>query len=445
MSAGDIETDVVATAGDADAAAVNAALIRAQAALDQVEPGRRALLAACLDGRPLTWAQGVELSGLRGPELAALAAVADAVRARQVGEVVTYVTNRNINFTNVCVKHCKFCAFSRDLRSEQGYFLDADEVIRRAREAYELGATEVCLQAGLAPDTDGRYYIELCRAVHAALPGLHIHGFSPEEVKYGALRAHMSVRDYLAALIDAGLGSMPGTSAEILDDELRARIAPGRITTEQWIEVVTTAHALGLRTTSTMMYGHVETPAQRLRHLDLLRSIQRDTGGFTEFVPLSFVPTHTPMFTSAQVPGLRPGPTADEVIEVHALARLMLGDSVRNIQIAWVKQGTDAATRLLACGGNDLGGTLLNESISTAAGADHGQRRSPRALRQVIRAAGRVPAQRSTGYDIVRRFDRDDPSADELLPLDDIGDDDGRFGSYQDLAADPAKRFHWPR
>ncbi len=470
---------------------------RAQRLLDAVSPAVRALLAACLDGARLTWQQGVTLSALHGPELDALSAVADAVRARQVGDVVTYVVNRNINFTNVCVKQCKFCAFSRDLRSEEGYLLSREQIVERAREAHALGATEVCLQAGLVPDADGRIYIDLCRAVKRAVPALHIHGFSPEEVKYGALRANMSIRAYLEQLLDAGLDSMPGTSAEILDDSVRARISPGRITTAQWIDVITTAHALGIPTTSTMMYGHVETAAERMRHLDLLRSIQADTGGFREFVPLSFVPTHTPMFALTRLPGLRPGPSRDEVVSVHALSRLMLGDSVPNLQVSWVKEGTEMAAHLLSCGANDLGGTLINESISTAAGAGHGQRRTPRDLRRIIRQSGRTPAQRSTGYDILRQFDHlsedagdgpaherpaardsaaanretdpdalarangatnpgadaddaraanpDNPANVELTALDRIDDDDERFGSYQSLVADERLRFRWKR
>jgi 7,8-didemethyl-8-hydroxy-5-deazariboflavin synthase CofH subunit len=426
--------DTSAAASDAEA--------RAQAALDGASRELRAIFDACLADRPLTWQQGVALSDAAGPDLDALTAVADVLRQRQVGDIATYVVNRNINFTNVCVKHCHFCAFSRDLRSENGYFLDADEVIARAQEAHALGATEVCLQAGLAPTMDGRLYIDLCRAIKAAVPSLHIHGFSPEEVKYGATRARMSIRAYLEALVEAGLGSMPGTSAEILDDAVRARISPGRITTAQWIEVVTTAHALGLPTTSTMMYGHVESAAERMRHLDLLRSIQAETGGFTEFVPLSFVPTHTPMYTLARVPGVRPGPSPEDVIRVHAIARLMLGSRFRNIQISWVKEGMDMAARLLACGGNDLGGTLINESISTAAGAAHGQRQTPRDLRRAIRAAGREPAQRDTRYTILRRFDASTgPEEEAAEALDRVSDGEQRFGSYHALVQDPRFRY----
>ncbi|HTM21415.1 MAG TPA: 5-amino-6-(D-ribitylamino)uracil--L-tyrosine 4-hydroxyphenyl transferase CofH [Kofleriaceae bacterium] len=396
------------------------------------------ILRACLDGRVPSAADLLPLTTAAGAELDALCAVADQLRARQAGPLVTYVVNRNINFTNVCVKSCGFCAFSRKVRSEQGYFLDRDEIVRRAVEARALGATEVCLQAGLAPDLDGAFYLELCRAVKRAVPDLHIHAFSPEEVKLGARRAHLDVRDYLTALIEAGLGSLPGTSAEILDDAIRDRIAPGRITTAEWIHVIRTAHQLGLRTTATMMYGHVERPLDVLRHLELVRSIQRDTGGFTEFVPLSFVHTEAPMF--ARQPGVRPGPTRDEVRRTHALARLMLGADIPSLQVSWVKEGLPMATELLRCGANDLGGTLMNESISTAAGAAHGQLATPATLRHAARAAGREPAERTTLYRIVRRFSGADEPRD---PLDGVAD--GALGSYGELTRDARFRFRRQR
>ena len=278
--------------------------IALEACLSAVSREIRPVLEACLHGKPLSWQDGVTLSSARGRDLHALCLVADQMRIEQAGDVVTYVVNRNINFTNVCVKNCKFCAFSRDLRSEQAYFLDTEEIIRRAKQARAMGATEVCIQAGLAPSAEGRIYIDICRAVKETVPELHLHAFSPEEVKYGAVRARMSIREYLAELKDAGLGSLPGTSAEILDDAMRERISPGRITTKQWIEVVTAAHELGLPTSSTMMFGHVESAADRMRHMDLLRSIQADTGGFSEFVPLSFVHEEAPMFAEHEIPGV---------------------------------------------------------------------------------------------------------------------------------------------
>lgn len=402
------------------------------------------VLDRALAGKDLTLNDAMILDGARGRELHALVLVADELRQRQVGERVSYVINRNINFTNVCVKGCKFCAFSRDLRHDQAYFLSSDEVIRRAREAWELGATEVCLQAGLAPDADGRIYIDLCHALHQALPNLHLHAFSPEEVKYGAVRARMSITDYLRQLKEAGLGSLPGTSAEILDDNLRRSISPGRITVAEWIQVITEAHRLGLRTTATMMFGHVETPAQRYAHMLLLRDIQRDTGGFTEFVPLSFVHSEAPLFVAGNVPGVRPGPTGDEVVRLYAIARLLLGADIPNLQASWVKEGPRMAAWLLNCGVNDLGGTLINESISTAAGAPYGQRITPAELRRLIRAAGRLPVQRTTTYDVVREFAAEpSPGEAEAEPLNFMADADAHFGSYAALTADERWRYRF--
>src|SRR6185503_11129988 len=306
-----------------------------------------------------------------------------------------------------------------------------------------LGATEVCIQAGLAPGLDGSFYVELVRALKRAAPDLHLHAFSPEEVKYGAERRGVPIRDFLTELRDAGLGSLPGTSAEVLDDELRHRIAPGRITTAEWIDVITSAHALGLPTTSTLMYGHVESDEQRIRHLDLLRAIQKETGGFTEFVPLSFVHHEAPMHVKHYLPALRPGPTGNEVARLYAIARLMLGASIRNIQVSWVKEGIRMSQWLLSCGANDLGGTLLNESISTAAGASHGQFQSPSDLRRLVREAGRVPVQRDTRYRRLRTFAAT-AEPDEESPLDRIVDTEAAFGSYDRLAHDPRFRFKLP-
>lgn len=332
----------------------------------------------------------------RGPELRELGQRADAARREQVGDDVTYVVNRNINFTNLCVKSCKFCAFAEGHRSETAYFYAPEEVIRRAREAWELGATEVCLQAGLAAKVTGETYVELLGAVKEALPELHVHGFSPAEVTYGAKKSGWTVEDMLRRLQDVGLGSLPGTSAEILDDSVRRRISPTRISTEQWTTVIRTAHRLGIPTTSTYMFGHLETPEQLAAHLLLLREIQEDTGGFTEVVPLSFVHYEAPLF--AKEPDVRPGPTGSEVLAVFAATRLALGDVIPNLQASWVKEGLRGAQTLLDWGANDLGGTLQNESISTAAGAPHGQWVKPPELERVIADAGRPARQRTTLY-----------------------------------------------
>jgi FO synthase subunit 2 len=406
--------------------------------LQDVSRETRMILERSLEGDEVSIADGVILSEARDTDLHALCLVADDVRRRQVGERVTYVVNRNINFTNVCIKNCKFCAFARTVRSEQGYFLPHEEVARRVRQAWEMGATEVCLQAGLSPNLDGDSYIELCRVVKAAAPEIHIHAFSPEEVKFGALLKRVPYTEYLAELKDAGLGSLPGTSAEILDDALRKTISPTRIKTAEWVDIVTAAHRLGIPTTSTMMFGHVESVQDRMRHMDLLRRVQRETGGITEFVPLSFVHEEAPLFAKSEVPGVRPGPTGDEVLRLYAIARLMLGHDIPNLQASWVKEGLRTSQLLLSCGVNDLGGTLMNESISTAAGARHGQLMTPAALRRVIRDAGRVPVQRDTAYGVVREFG-ETPDQDPREPLDGIVDPDEVFGSYEALTQD--RRF----
>ena len=408
--------------------------------LDRVSRDVRRALAAALDGREVSVDDGLVLARAAGRDLQAVPLVADELRRRQVGDVVTFVVNRNVNFTNVCIKHCTFCAFSRDHREEDGYFLPVAEVVRRAEEAWDLGATEVCIQAGLPPKLDGRYYIDLTRALTAALPGMHLHAFSPEEVLYGAVRSGMTIRDYLTELKEAGLRTLPGTSAEILDQGIRDVIARGRITVDQWVEVITTAHALGIRTTATIMYGHVETPAHWVRHMALLRSIHHDTGGFTEFVPLSLIHSEAPMYSKGLVPGVRPGATGAEVVRMHALARLMLGPTFRNVQASWVKEGPKFAQVLLDAGANDLGGTLINESISTSAGAQYGQLVGPAELRRLIRDAGRVPAQRDTLYAIVQTYnDGEDPES----PLDKIDDAEARFGSYRRLIASGEFRFRY--
>ncbi len=408
--------------------------------LQEVSSPIRTILEQSLGGDELSVEDGMVLNEARGRDLQALCMVADELRRRQVGERVSYVVNRNINFTNVCIKNCKFCAFARTVRSEHGYFLPHEEVARRVRQAWEMGATEVCLQAGLSPNLTGNSYGELCRVVKEAAPEIHIHAFSPEEVKFGASLKRVSYSDYLAELKEAGLGTLPGTSAEILDDRLRKTISPTRITTGEWLDVVTSAHRLGIRTTCTMMFGHVESVEDRMRHMDLLRRVQRETGGFTEFVPLSFVHEDAPLFAASEVPGVRPGPTGDEVFRLYATARLMLGWDIPNLQASWVKEGLRTSQLLLSCGVNDLGGTLMNESISTAAGARHGQLMTPATLRRVIRDSGRVPVQRDTGYGVLREFGGTSDQ-DPTEPLDAIQNPDEVFGSYEELTQDSRFRY----
>ena len=414
-----------------------------EALLSQLRPEVAQTLARALEGHDISVEEAIILFDASGPELNATIMAADELRRRSVGDLVTYVVNRNINFTNVCIKRCGFCAFSRDHRQEQGYLLPIDEVVRRAREAWDLGATEVCIQAGLPPQMEGNLYLRICQAIKEELPNIHIHGFSPEEVLYGALRSRCSIGNFLKGLKDAGVGSLPGTSAEILDQDLRDRISPGRISVDQWVEVVTTAHEMGIPTTSTMMYGHVETNEHKARHIALIRDIQKSTGGITEFVPLSFINAEAPMFFSQQVEGVRPGATGVEVLKVHAIARIMLNNWIPNLQVSWVKEGMRMSQILLSAGVNDLGGCLMNESISTSAGAQYGQLVRPSEFRQAIRETGRVPAERHTTYVIKRIFDDGDDSMD---PLDLVeGDLEERFGSYQRLITSNTFRFEHPK
>ncbi len=408
--------------------------------LARTDPEVARILDKALCGGDISVDEGTALFEADGPNINAVMLAADELRRRSVGDVVTYVINRNINFTNVCIKHCGFCAFSRGHRQEEAYYLPIEEVVHRAKEAWELGATEVCIQAGLPPKMKGDVYIDLTRAIKKELPQIHIHGFSPEEVLYGAIRSRCGIGEYLRALKDAGVGSLPGTSAEILDEDLRRLISPGRISVDQWVEVVTSAHQLGIPTTSTIMYGHVETSRHKAAHIALLRDIQRRTGGpstslrtgFTEFVPLGFVHTEAPMYAKGLVAGISPGATGAEVVKMYAVSRIMLNNWIPNLQVSWVKEGPKLAQVCLNAGANDFMGTLINESISTSAGAGYGQLMNPREMRRLIRDMGRVPAERSTTYDLLRTFG---PEADDHYdPLDLAGDTtDERFGSYSQL------------
>ena len=410
--------------------------------LKAIRPEVGAVLDRALSGLDITSEEAVVLFGTEGREYNAMVMVADDLRRRTVGDVVTYVVNRNINFTNVCIKRCGFCAFSRDFREEEGYLLPVEEIIRRAREAWEYGATEVCIQAGLPPKMEGDLYIRLCEAINKELPDMHIHGFSPEEVLYGSIRSETTIKSYLTELKAAGVGSLPGTSAEVLDQELRDKISPGRITVDQWMEVIKTAHELGIPTTSTVMFGYLETATQLANHMELIRGIQQETGGITEFVPLSFVHTEAPMFMKGLVEDVRPGPSGMDVIKMHAVARIMLNNWIPNIQASWVKEGARMSQLLLTAGVNDLGGTLINESISTAAGAQHGQLMRPFEFRQMIRQAGRIPAERYTTYKTRRVFSDTDQ---ELDPLDLVGDNvEEVFGSYDRLVKLDTYRFEHP-
>ncbi len=414
-----------------------------ESVISALKPETAAVLDRALSGEDITVEEAVVLFETEGQEYNALVMTADELRRRTVGDIVTYVVNRNINFTNVCIKRCGFCAFSRDFRQEEGYLLPVEEIIRRAKEAWDYGATEVCVQAGLPPKMEGDLYIRLCEAIKKELPDMHIHGFSPEEVLYGSIRSDITIKAYLTELKEAGVGSLPGTSAEVLDQELRDKISPGRITVDQWTEVITTAHELGIPTTSTVMFGYLETPTQLAKHIDLIRGIQQQTGGITEFVPLSFVHTEAPMFMQGLVNDVRPGPSGIDVIKMHAIARIMLNNWIPNIQASWVKEGPRMSQLLLTAGVNDLGGTLINESISTAAGAQHGQLMRPSEFRQMIRQAGRIPAERYTTYKTRRVFSDTDQ---ELDPLDLVGDNvEEIFGSYNRLVKLDTYRFEHPQ
>jgi 5-amino-6-(D-ribitylamino)uracil---L-tyrosine 4-hydroxyphenyl transferase len=397
--------------------------------LKSIDPIVASALDRALSDKDVSVEQATELFDSNGIEMNTLVLVADELRRRSVGNTVTYVINRNINFTNVCIKRCGFCAFSRDFREEEGYFLPIEEIVRRAKEAWKLGATEVCIQAGLPPKMDGHLYIDICDAIKKELPDIHIHAFSPEEVLYGAVRSQIPVEEYLKTLKEAGVGSLPGTAAEILDQRMRDLISPGRITVEDWIKIIKLAHSMEIPTTSTIMYGHIESSAHKANHLALIRKIQSETHGFTEFVPLSFVHTEAPMYNHAIIPNLRPGANGNEVVKMHAVSRIMLHKYINNIQVSWVKEGTRMSQVLLGAGVNDFGGTLVNESISTSAGSRYGQLLKPREIRSIIRSCDRLPAQRSTTYRLIKVYSNEE--YEEPEELDKV--DDTQFGSYNEL------------
>jgi 7,8-didemethyl-8-hydroxy-5-deazariboflavin synthase CofH subunit len=372
--------------------------------LGRVPADLRAILERSLEGTPPTRDEVERLFCARGREVEAVAWAADRLRAERVGGVVTYVINRNINYTNQCYFRCGFCGFSKGPKSlslrGDPYLITAEEVVRRSVEAWELGATEVCLQGGIHPDFTGDFYVGILEAIKDRLPEMHVHGFTALEVWQGAHTLGVPLRDYLKRLRDSGLGTLPGTAAEVLDDEVRLHLCPDKIRTAQWAEVHITAHELGFRSNNTLMFGHIDHPRAWANHFEVVRDIQRRTGGFTEFVPLPFVHMASPIHLMGKA---RPGPTWDEVVLVHAVGRLAFDGLIPNIQASWVKLGLEGGARLLDAGCNDLGGTLMDENISRASGASHGQLATPAELEEVIRGAGRVPARRSTTYEILER------------------------------------------
>jgi len=354
------------------------------------------------NGETLTEREVVRLFEARGPDFTAVCAAADELRSEVNGDVVTYVVNRNINYTNVCYFRCQFCAFSKGKLSEnlrgRPYDLALDEIKRRAREAWTRGASEVCMQGGIHPDYTGATYLDICRAVKEAAPGIHVHAFTALEVSQGAHTLGVGVPEFLAMLLDAGLGTLPGTAAEILDDDVRAAICPDKIDTAQWLEVMAAAHAIGLRSTATIMFGHVERHEHWARHLLRVRALQMRTGGFTEFIPLPFVHMEAPIYLKGRA---RKGPTFREAVLIHAVSRLVLNPHIPNIQVSWVKMGPRGVEACLKAGANDLGGTLMNETITRSAGAVHGQEMSPDKMESAIRRLDRRPVQRTTLHGIV--------------------------------------------
>jgi 7,8-didemethyl-8-hydroxy-5-deazariboflavin synthase CofH subunit len=358
-----------------------------RAALDEVlESG---------DGGALSSQQRQLLANTEGDDLLGLLVAADTLRRDLVGNLITYVVNRNINFTNICFVGCKFCAFSRGPRESDIYFHNPEQVGQKALEAWELGATEVCIQGGLPHGLPALYYRDILRAVKKITPRMHIHAFSPMEIVYGVELTGMPLQDYLCMLRDNGLDTLPGTAAEILDDDVREVLSRNKLSTEQWKQVIRTAHRCGIRSTSTLMYGHVETPAHWINQLKLLREIQAETGGFTEFVPLGFVHQNTLLFHQGIS---RPGPTLAEHLKIHALARVLLAGSINNIQVSWVKLNRRLSQLCLHAGANDYGGTLMEENISREAGATAGQYTSPEEFQSLILEIGRIPAERNTTY-----------------------------------------------
>jgi len=399
------------------------------------------ILDKALSNKEITAQEGLQLYKTVGLDFHLVGLVADEIRKRIVGDIVTYVVNRNINFTNVCIKQCGFCAFSRDFREEEGYFLPTEEIVRRSKEAHQLGATEVCIQAGLPPDMEGDLYENICREIKKEIPDIHIHGFSPEEVLYGATRSKTTIREYLKRLKESGVNTLPGTAAEILDQKLRDKISPGRISVKDWVDVIKTAHSLGINTTSTMMFGHVETLEDRVNHIVKIREIQKETGGFTEFVPLNFIHSEAPMYKHQLHEGIRQGGSGNDVLLTHAIARIMLNGYINNIQMSWVKEGQKMSQLLLMWGANDFGGTLINESISTSAGSEHGQLIKPKEIRRLAREIGRIPAERNTNYKILKKFDNNAESDDELDKITDMS----RFGSYAELIKINKFKYNNPR
>ena len=380
--------------------------------LGEIDPVVSRILEGALVGNEITEEEALALFRTREQELEALLLTADALRRATVGDRISFVVTRNINFTNICYTGCRFCAFAKRRDDPEAEFLSLDEIATRAKEAWNRGASEVCIQGGLHPDIDASHYRDILVAIKSRVPGIHIHAFSPFEIKYGAERSRLSVEDFLRMLREHGLDTIPGTAAEILDVEVRRKLTRNKLSAEEWVAIVKTAHRLGIRSSSTIMYGHVDAPEHWVAHLSLLREMQKETGGFTELVPLGFVHWDAPIFLAGEA---RPGPTDAENLRMHAVARILLNRWIPNLQVSWVKLGPSVAQRILSSGANDFGGTLMNESISRAAGSPHGQEITPLEMCRMIREIGRTPVRRNTLYETLEVYDDHDPAA--LSPL----------------------------
>jgi len=373
----------------------------------RTSPAVAAVLDRALEGRELGEADAIVLLGAHGPDFHALIQAADAARALDRGDDVSFVICRNINFTNVCYVGCTFCGFSRHEDESDAYDHPMEKLVAKARDAVARGATEVCIQGGIHPRKDHTHYRDILVALKREFPKLHIHAFSPEEIHFAHQKSGMPLKELLAWLVDAGLGTMPGTAAEILDDEIRQIISPNKLRRDRWIEIVTAAHEIGLRSTSTIMYGHIEQPRHIAGHLALIRDIQKRTSGFTEFVPLGFIHERNVLFNHIHA---RPGASMSEDLRMIAVSRLFLRPWIQNVQMSWVKMGPKLAQMALLSGANDFGGTLMEESISRESGADFGENLPAEEMRRLIREIGRTPVQRSTTYDVLARYD--DPEKD---------------------------------
>ncbi len=381
---------------------------------DNLDKDFQRIIEKFLSGLDISIQEGVVLFKARGKEQKILFNLANSLREKINGNKVSFVINRNINFTNVCHMGCSFCGFAKKIQDKNSEWLSFEEIVLRSKQAWNRGATEVCIQGGLHPKLPSNYYLELIKSIKKELPDIHIHAFSPFEIWYGAAKSKKSYYDFISELKEHGLGSMPGTAAEILDNKVRSVLTKNKLSAKEWIKIITTAHKVGLPSTATIMYGHVDKPIDWANHLDIIRNIQRKTNGFTEFVPLSFIYENSPLYLENKKL-VRKGPTLDEVYNMHAVSRIMLSGYIENIQVSWTKLGPQVAQNTLDLGVNDFGGTLMNESISRAAGSKYGQEITSLEMVKIIRASGKIPIQRNTLYKTIKTYEDNDPNYIEPL------------------------------